>query len=222
MAARVRPLSDLLPLVRPHALACSIPFAMQALRIASIRFCERTRCWRHIASYNLTEQGGAVVAPYYATIHQFETADLDGMMLEPTQYSHIEPIDRDAVISASSQPRYVTQVEPGTVSVYPFKTGVLHLSLFLKPRIGNDWCPSIDGPIEDAFDVVPEFLIQQHGSAIAEGALEAIFMTPAQPFTDYNLGADYRGKFEAAMDGVKSSAIRGQQRAPLRVKPQWI
>lgn len=220
--APIRPLTDLLSMVRPLVNGCPIPFALQALRIAAIRYCERTSCWRHIASYDVTDQGGAVVCPYYAAIHRFETADMDHWPLTPVQYSHIEPSDRDAEASDNAVPRYITQISPGTVNVYPFRTGRLTVSLFLKPRIGNEWCPTLEGPFDDAFDVIPEFLVQQHGHIIADGALEVLMLTPNQPFTNYDLGMRHAAKFEKAMDATDSTSIRGQQRARLRAKPQWF
>lgn len=222
MATPIRPITDLLPQVLPLVSGCPIPYALQALRIATIRFCERTSAWRHISTYDLTDQGGKVVCPHYAAIHRFETADLDGIPLTPVQYTDIEPATRDAEPTEAGVARYITQVSPGTVSVYPFQTGRLTLSLFLKPRIGRDWLPGFEGPFEDAFDVIPEFLVQQYGHVLADGALEALMLTPNQPFTNYDLGQRHGMNFERALDATDTASIRGQQRAPIRVKPNWF
>jgi hypothetical protein len=213
--------ADLLPFILPKAKAAPQPFAELQARVACIEFCENTRCWRHITTVMLETQGQAVVAPFYATIHEFEEATLDGVPLTPTQFIDVKP----ETLTGRAEPgnaAYIAQSNPGTVTVYPQQTGTLRLSVFLKPRYGQLFGMDAENPLEDAYNVIPEFLVAQHAQVLAAGALSRILSTPDEPFTDMKMAAVYRQEFELGMSRHFSSNIRGQQRAPVRTRPQWM
>lgn len=220
MVTTVR-LTEFLPYVLPYAPKCPRPTAEFALRRAAKVFCERTRCWRHITTQTLTTQGSIVVAPSYATIHEFETATLDGAPLTPTQFTDIDP-DELTGSTKVGKPEYITQIEPGLVSVYPFAQGLLRVSLFLKPRAGNSFGSDPLDPLHDSFNVVPDFMLIQHADSIASGALALILSVPDQPFTNEEKALFYSAAFEKACGASFQSNIRGQQRAKVRTKPRWF
>lgn len=209
-------LGAFLPMVLPHAAGVPEPVANFNLRLATIEFCERSRCWRHIETQILTEQDSAVVAPSYSAIHEFEYAMHDNVPLEPIQFSQIE--HHRAADLAGSPPKYITQVTPNTVSVYPFMPGTLEVSMFLKPQFGNQYGQNPANPLEDAFDKVPQFLLTQHGEPIAFGALARIFAIPNQTFSNPQMSAFYLQRFNSAVDGKFSANLRGQHRAAIRSK----
>lgn len=214
-------LSALLPLILPHARECPEPYALQCARLAAIEFCERTRCWRHVTSVAMTENHTAVVAPQYSTIHEFEEVTFDGNQLTPTQFTDAEPEEMLGIASADA-PRWVTQIAPGEIAVYPFRAGTLRIAAFLKPRHGQLFGTDPTDPLFDAYDVIPEFLFIQHASALAAGALMNIMVTPDEPFTNFKLATAYAAKFNGACDASFSSSMRGQQRARLRTKQEWF
>lgn len=216
MAVRTTHLSDFLPLVLPHAPGCPIPVATFNLRVAAIEFCEKTRCWRNVSKQTVSRQNATVIAPQYAAIHQIEYAYFNGEKLTPTQFSDIDQSDASALVGDA--PSYITQVTPNTVAVYPFAVGELSLSTFLKPRGGNEFGQNEENPIEDAYDFVPDFMLIQHGEPIAFGALARILAIPQQPYTNVDMAMHYLGRFREAMDGLFSSNMKGQQRAPRRTK----
>ena len=227
MALPIR-LSEFLPYVLPNAPGAPDIVAERYIRMAAIEFCERTRCWRKISIVALTEENTvALVAPHYAAIHAIEYASflsdtVAKTPLTPTQYSDLADRQR-ADLEAEGTPRYITQVNPNTVTVFPLSAGELEVSLFLKPRMGQSFgYGTDDDPIQDDFNLAPDFLLTQWGEAIACGALSKMLMQPQTRWEDPNKAAYYMQKFERACDAHFSTNITGQQRAPRRTRFRFV
>lgn len=223
MAMPIR-LSEFLPYVLPHAPGCPAFVAESYLRMAAIEFCERTRCWRKISEFEMDEDRTiALVAPYYAAIHEIEYAsfgseNMPKAPLTPTQYSDLGERHR-ADLEQEGPPRFITQVNPNSVTVFPLAPGTLEVSLFLKPRMGQDFAPGDDdNPVQDALDVVPDFLLTQWGEPIACGALSKLLLQPQVKWQDPERAAYYLQKFERACDRHFGQNLRGQHRAPRRTR----
>lgn len=210
----MRPLSDFLRFVMPHAPGAPEIVAERCLRLAAIEFCERTRCWRQIRSFTMTVPGRSLVAAPYATIHEIERATFDGAPLTPIQFSDIS----QDLLTGGGTPAYITQANPNSVIVYPHAEGVLELSLFLKPRADSEFLACTDEPMTDLFSRVPEHMFIQHAEAIAFGALARLLLMPKTEYFNANLGAYYEGKARERMDGLFSANLRGQHRAARRVR----
>lgn len=212
--------AEFLHLVRPHAPGASEPMMLQSIRMSAIEFCERTRCWRHVHSVAVPATGEAIVAPTYAEIHEIEWATFDGQTeLTPVAYTDTVLRFED---SAGAPPQYITQREPSGVALLPAKAGALKLSLFLKPRHGQDWhIGADDAPLND-FDVLPRFLYRSHGEAVAAGALRRLLTQPGRQYTDYDRAAMFNSAFERTADRDFGRNMRGKQRAPIRTKPHWF
>ncbi|SDX73960.1 hypothetical protein [Roseicitreum antarcticum] len=222
MVAPIR-IAQFLPYVMPHAPGAPDIVAEKYIRMAAIEFCERTRCWRHLISVDLTDQTTeAMIAPYYAAIHEIEYASFTSEFsqkraLTPTQFSDVSKEYRPSL--ETGQPEYVTQTNPNHVTVLPLAAGTLELSVFLKPRMGQQFGPGeLGDPIQDDFNVVPDFLLTQWGEAVACGALSKLLMVPQQRWTDPKMGGFYLTKFERACDKHFSQSIRGQQRKAKRTR----
>jgi len=221
MSTQIAPISELLPYILPTVPACPRPFAEFKAREAVIEFCERTMCWRQILTVNLTANNRALIAPPFATIHEFEEVTLNGRELEPTQFTEAMP-DEMRGEQAPAQAKYVTQIKPGEVSVYPFEAGTLKVAVFLKPKHGQAIGANPENPLEDANNFLPAFMVAQYASSLASGALARILMTKGQSFYDPNLAQKHEAIFDAACNAHFSTSIRGQQKAPMRVKPRWM
>jgi hypothetical protein len=170
----------------------------------------------------LGDTGGTevVVAPDYAAIHFIESAFWDGEVeLTPTQYSKVLPSDRESI---SGPPRYITQVNPNTVTVYPFHPGTLDLTVFLKPRSGTDFTNDPQAPVEDFYNQVPDFLFIQHAEAIAAGALARLLAMPETRWQNPTMAAVYLNKFERYCDTAFSTPVVGQHRAPRRTRMRFV
>lgn len=227
MADPVR-LSEFLPYVLPNAPGAPEVVAEKYVRMAAIEFCERTRCWRKITNVELTDESTvALVAPAYAAIHAIEYASFSSETmaktpLTPTQYSDLADRHRSDLESGGA-PRYITQVNPNSVTVFPLAAGSLEVSLFLKPRMGQSFeAGTPDDPIVDVYNQAPGFLLTQWGEAIACGALSKILMQPQTRWHDPNRAAAYLQKFERACDSHFSAGVIGQQRAPRRTRFRFL
>jgi len=220
-------MSAFLPIMLPHAPGIPTVTAEFQLRLAVIEFCERTRCWRHMIDVEFTNDNHqAVVAPDYATIHDFEFAvfsseGVERRPLVPTLYSEIGPDGLD--LYAGSPPDHISQVTPNTVTIFPFKAGTVSLSVFLKPRHGQDFTNAANTtPMQDHLNQVPEFLHTQWGEAISAGALARCLSMPAKEWTNPQLAGYHAARFERYCDALFSTNIVGQQRAPRRIKPNYF
>lgn len=218
MTTATTPLDRFLPLVTPHCPGVPEFTVTRNLRLAAIEFCERTRCWRHMATVAISGDGQAVAAPPYAAIHEIERATWeDGTVLDPVQFSDVD--ERAMAEAAGGPPQNVTQAQYNTVRVLPPQTGGdLKLSLFLKPVNGEQFTPLWEGVTRDALDVVPEFMWTMHAEPIAAGAVSRILLQPEKPWTNPALAAAHLARFERAMDTHFAASLRGQQRARVRTR----
>lgn len=217
-------LSRFLPLVMPYVMGAPEMVVQRHIRMAVIEWCERTRCWRQIVDMPVTGAGRAVMPMPFATVHEFEFAewhDAAGNVhpLCPTQFSDIETSD---TAEAANVPGHITQIEPGTLSLYPPTTvGSVRISAFLKPRSESEYA-LVDGEARDKFDVCPRFILDQYSDQIASGSIARVLRVPQQSFTDLKMSAFYLARFEEAMDRRFSTNIRGQQRKPVRTRPAYF
>lgn len=216
-------LTEFLPLVAHHAPHCPRSTIERALRDSAIAFCESTRIWRHLITATLTSgQNVALVAPEFSVIHEIEHATHNGNDLIPLGYTDVGP-DELTGQADTGVPRYITQISPDSVAVYPFMPGTLRLSVFLKPVAGRQLYGT--DPLDtmhDAYNMVPEFFLTQHGATIAAGALARLFSIPSEAWTDPQRAGFYMQEFERACAAGKQRAFKGQQRAPLRTQPRWM
>lgn len=214
-------LTEFSHLIDQHIAGCPRPTAERALRMAAIEFCEKTKAWRHVLNHTLTAQGPVIVAPTYATIHQIESATHEGNALTPIGFTAVDPDPLTGLVAVGA-PIYITQSSPNEVMIYPYSDGALRLSVFLKPRFGMLFGTDAADPMHDAYNIVPEFMLTQHGETIAHGALARLFAVPNEQWTDETRAAFYYGSFKERCAGAQASTFKGQQRAPLRTKPRWM
>lgn len=214
-------LSELLHMVMPHAIGCPMVVAEQQAKLAAIEFCEFTKAWRQVVTMQMTTNPRAIIAPFGAAIHEITEATFDGRPLRPVLMS-------DARLPAlgeeptEGQPRTMTQIEAGTVILDPFQPGTLRALAVLKPRGGQGIGIDPENPLRDGFCIVPATMMALHSEALAHGALARILMLPNQPFTNAEMALYFRGEFERAKGVVQRAVSKGQQSAPLRVKPNWM
>lgn len=202
-------LDGLLTKIIPYVPSCPEPTAFAGIIKAAQEFCERTRLWRESDKFTLTPTSCNVVcAPEGADLYEIESAYLDGSRLEPIALSSLDnqwPRWREY---DSGQGQWITQVEHGTVIVVPKCRGVLELSTFLRPS--------------DDADQLPDFIVKLYSQCIADGALAEILMLPGQPFSDPSRAQFFSLRFENKISDLTNRTIKGQQRAPVRSRPQYF
>lgn len=198
-----------LPKIMPYAPGCPEPTAFANIIKAAQEFCERTRLWRDEDVFTLTPTSCNVVcAPEGSDLFEIENALLDGSRLEPISLSDLNKKYPNWREMDTGQGQWITQIEQGSVVVVPKCTGTLRLATFLRPAEGADQ--------------LPDFIARDHRQCIADGALAEILMLPGQPFTDPNRAQFYSMRFEARLNTLTTSTIKGQQRAPSRVRAQFM
>ena len=201
----MRSIEDILPHVMPYAPGCAEPTAIQHICDAAVRFCERTRCWRHIDTFQTVGDHREIAAvPADAVLFELEWAKFNGKELEPVT----PQFDNYHVETGGIEPRYITQVNPSCLSIEPHGVGELTLSMFLKPA---EHAPEL-----------PDFLVSDFARTLADGALSMLLLIPNQPFTNPQMAAVFEGKFQTAMDRNFAYNMRGQQRAPRRTKSNYF
>lgn len=202
----MREIEELLPQVIPYAPGCADPTAIQHIRDAAVRFCERTRCWRHIDTFKTTKSHNQIMAvPSGAVLFEIEWAKFDDRELE----AKIPDVDTwHHQDQAYAHPRYITQVNPSCVSIEPHAEGELMISLFLKPS--------------QETDILPDFLVSNMARNIADGALATLLLLPNQPFTNPQMAMAFEAKFQASLDRNFDFNLRGQQRARKRTRPNYF
>lgn len=195
--------------IMPQVPGCPEPTAFAAIIKAAQEFCERTRLWRDEDTFTITPTSCNVVcAPEGADLFEIEHATLDGSSLKPISLSDLNNLHPRWREHDAGQGEWITQFEHDTVVIVPKCTGTLKLSTFLRPA-------------EEA-DQLPDFLSKHYRSCIADGALAEILMVPRQPFTDPSRAQFYSMRFEAKLSSLINSTIKGQQRAPTRVRAQFM
>ncbi|RBO54652.1 hypothetical protein DSD19_04555 [Rhodovulum sp. BSW8] len=213
-------LAAFLDLVRPSAPSAPDPVIVEHLRLAATTFCTRTRCWRDTHTETITAQNQSISLPPYATILEVESAVLDGVLLIPAIHADFDPADFTA---AGGRPKYLTQIAPNTLTILPFAAGgTLLLTAFWTPRPGHEFAIGASRQPENAFNQVPEFLYVNHSATIVAGALASLLALPNQPWTSPDLAMMKGAAFSAACDDAFALHLRGQQRAPLRTKAQFV
>lgn len=198
-----------LPDIMPYVPGCPEPTAFARIIKASQEFCERTRLWRDEDSFKITPTSCNVVcAPDGADLFEIEHASIDGCVLTPISICDLNKLHPGWREYEAGQGQWITQFEHGSVTIAPKCTGTLKLSTYLRPS--ND------------AEQLPDFLSRHYRQVIADGALAEILMLPGQSFTDPSRAQFYSMRFESKLSGLTDRTIKGQQRAPSRVRAQFM
>lgn len=198
-----------LPKILPYVPGCPEPTAFAGIIKAAQEFCERTRLWRDEDQFTVTPTSCNVVcAPEGADLYEIESAYLDGCKLEPISLADLDSLHPRWREYDAGQGRWITQIEHGTLIVVPKCQGALKLSTFLRPA--------------DDADQLPDFIAKLYSKCIADGALAEILMLPGQPFSDPSRAQFFSTRFEAKLSELTNRTIKGQQRAPTRVRAQYF
>jgi len=198
-----------LPEVLRYAPNTSDVVGQRHLITAARELCTRLKIWRETDRFPITApdmQGVCTIRD--ADIERIEAAFLDGVPLEPKTVAWLDDNEPAWSIDeeATGNSRYVTQLEPNTVTVVPRAEGTLNVRLILKPA-------------RDALSL-PAFLLNDYSNEIGRGAAAVILTDPNSE--NPQLGIDHRAWFEGRLDTLATKAAKGQQGARLRTKGAYI
>jgi hypothetical protein len=199
-----------LPGVMTRAPSVPIAEAMASIRDAARTVCRRLKLWRHDDEIIITEpEYEAIYSPQDARISSIETASMGGVALK---FRTLERLDDEHPGWRDIEPgsaRFITQISPDTITVFPRQTGVIKLGMILVPSL-------------DA-ETLPDFLLRDHADLIGWGAAGMLIAgTPNPEFFNAGLGSGLLAKFNAELDRIDAGAVRSQIRAPLRTRPRFF
>lgn len=236
MTSVLKRTSELLHLVLPYAPQCPDFVAEKMIRLAAIEFAERTRSWRLVSEIEITEIGqsidiltsakddgdfGLTIATSSmsfpvssedqslsaAVIHEIQFVEMNGRKLDPVMFTSLVGV-------GEGQAQYFTQINPDAITIIPFETGTLGLSLYLKPSTASEIGTVAGDPLFDRFNVIPAHYVSMFGEVLSYGALAKILEMPGEPWSDGNSAMRYAARFEKKIKTNASFHTRGQQRAP--------
>lgn len=203
-------IDTLVPEVLTLARNAPEPLVLRELRAAARRFCQATKAWRE-------EDRFEVVAPEYeglftsseADIVAIEQAALDGHPLDPVSVVDLDRRhfgwSRDTEAGSA---RFITQLTPNSLTIYPRQTGTLDLRLVLKPSLT---CVTIPG-----------WLADEYGRDLARGAAGELLVLPNTEYQNLALGQLHMSGFTSFIARKKVSVAKTQAGAPLRMKGSFF
>ncbi len=202
-------IDDFLPDAMRYSPNVSDLVAQRCIIAAARQFCDRLRLWRENDQFPITAPDMQGISTYRdADIVSIESATLDDRPLVPKPIAWLDEncpgwsFETENVGSA----RYVTQLEPNTVTVVPRTTGTMKIRTVLKPA-------------RDAY-TLPAFLLHDYGEVISRGAAGMILTEPNSD--NPQLGLDHRAWFEGKLDNLAVKGLKGQQGAPLRTRGAYL
>lgn len=198
----------LLPRINTRAPQAPEPAAIDAIREAVIDLCEKGRVWPFDVDVPLTTaEAEDIPVPAGAALVEIKTVRYDGRRLQPRVVYDLE--DRFSAVNTPGAPAYYAQKLEGTLIVKPPAPGaVVKVSGFLKPDLGAT--------------EAPDFVLREHRELIADGALARLLLIPGQAWSNPQLGAYHEGRWQQQLDHILARFLQGQQRAPLRTRPQYF
>lgn len=190
--------------IMASAPSCPEPVADVHILSAARAFCMATRCWREQDTITVTgDEDEILCVPPYATLFEIERASFNGRPLERTAFA-------DARVSDIGEPSQITQLQQNSIALGPRGGcgGTLAISMFLMPAQNAQ--------------VLPDFLYEQYGETIGQGALGSLLAVPDQPFSNPSLAMYHATLFQQAKDRNFNVSVRGQQRAPMRTRSSYF
>lgn len=203
-------IEEFLPDVLTAAPSCPEPLAYRWIRDAAKQICQRGKVWREWDEFQVTSpESEGVCTHQNASIFSIESAKLDGIPLEPVTPGWLDTNVKDWESYADlAAAKYVTQTSPNTVTVVPKVSGLLKVRLVLFPS--------------RTAESLPDFLLDQYGTAIAKGASGRVLITPNKDFSNPQLGLSLISEFETELNTIASNAAKGQQRARHRTTGKYF
>lgn len=203
---------DFLHLIEPNAINAPEPLIFQSLRLAAIMFCERTRLWR---GSDVIDTDGtnpeAVSVPTDSVLFEIAACAHGRRPLDPitiAELAHKRPTWRTEPVGASGFARWYVSPEWGTIQAVPLCAGCLTVEIVLKPSAHAE--------------SLPDFLLEQYGSDIADGASAMILAKPNASFGNPQLAAALGARFGQRLGTLSNMGSAGQQKGRARARARFM
>lgn len=187
-------------MVGPLMLDCPEPIVIQALRWASIEFCERTRLWANSQTI-ITSKGVVPLEPMDdATVTDLREVCWAGKPIEPVTQAAAAALILD---KPTGSPLGYYRPAPDSLGLAPAPdaAGEVRVTMILAPT--------------RTATTLPAFLHSQHLDAIEAGARYRLMKMTNRPWFD-PLWSDFRAQFEGLVGSYSIRADRDGTRRPLR------
>lgn len=210
MSAR-REIEELLPQVMRLAPSCPEPVAISYLREAARQLCAALPIWRDVDCFTVSHPQYELLSTIGdAEIINIESASLNGSTLKPVALAYLDGRVPGWYSKTEAGPaRYLTQLGPDSVSLYPRASGELSMRLLLRPST--------------TALTFPAALVNQHAETVGRGALGRVLSMPNAEWSNPGLAAAHLAFFESKTNtAAQRKAIAGQQNAPVRTKASFF
>ena len=201
-----------LPLIEPNAVNAPEPMIFQSLRLAAIKFCERTRLWRD--SDTITTNGidpEPIGIPNDSVLFEVAACAQERRPLASitlAKLAEIHPLWRTDWIGGIGGSRWYVCPEWGTIQAVRRCPGILTVETVLKPSMTAEF--------------LPDFLLHQYGTDIANGASALVLAKPNAAFGNMPLAAALGGMFEQRLGALSNMGSAGQQKARARTRARFM
>jgi hypothetical protein len=163
--------------------------------------------WRDTDSFTVSApdyEGLVTIAD--CDIVAIEDCRLDGEKLAPVTVKELDEAHPGWTFDAEEgTARWVTQMEPNSVTLYPRQEGTLTLRVVLRPSI-------------EAL-TLPDWLLTSHGNHIGKGTAARCMLVPRTEHYSPDLAAPLLAEFTGWLNSLRLTARKGQQGGKVRSKP---
>lgn len=203
-----RDFEDLMPKILPHAIQCTEGFALDHLRDAVIRACERARLWVVDDEFDMgCDTDNLIVAPKGSQLYQIDRVFIGGSTMQAITSQQMYGMRDDC--HPGGRPHYFAQADSDSIAIFPVQRGA-------RIRVRAYLIPTADATR------APKVVLDRHREMLVNGALARILSVPAQPFTNVELAAYRDNLFERRLDEISREYVTGIQRGPLRTRPNFM
>jgi hypothetical protein len=206
-----RAIDDLLPEVLVYTPNAPEPVALRYIREAARKLCHDARLWRTTSTIQVTApQSQGILTIADAEMVEIETARINGHDLEPVTVAWLDDKhpNWDNDTATTSAGRYITQLNPRTIAIYPRETGNCVMRMVLQPSKN---CLT-----------VPDVLVELHATTVGRGAAALLLMLPGVDFANPQLGLAISAEFDGKVASLKTEHTKGQQGARLRTRGDYF
>ncbi|MFA6039892.1 MAG: hypothetical protein WC733_00130 [Methylophilus sp.] len=203
-------LSDIAKYVRPDVAGCADIIILDAILLAGIEFCKRTKVIKETLSITtIVDQSGYALNVATGTepdeILSVTRGDDDGL-----DASSFKEFDDYHLNRLSGTPQYFYMSGGNTLQLGKIPNAVETLSAIVKTR-----------PSRDAI-TLPDELVDRYMDEIASGAKSRLMIMKDKSWTDLQMAGLHKSMFEDAINKTNIRDAKGSARKPLRTKPSYF
>lgn len=201
-----------LHMIEINALAAPEPLILQSIRQAALRFCERTRLWR---DSDIIRTDGAdpepISVPNDSVLFEVFACSQGHKALHPITFAKLaeeRPHWRIEPVGNTGGSRWYICPEFGTIQAIPRCAGILVVETIVKPSA--------------TAESLPDFLFENYGQDIANGASAMVLAKPNVAFGNMQLAGALNGAFETRLASLSNAGSTGQQKGRAHTRARMM